>query len=108
MFSFKYSPRPNTLASKRMADDVSRGEDPRIVALQALQRSIQTRLHEQAVGTEVDVLVDSVGPETASRTLRAHSGNTVVNLPVPSDTQQRRGGTGSAERSGSYHTVRPA
>ena len=53
MFSFKYSPRPNTLASKRMADDVS-AEDKtaRIVALQELQRSIQTRLHEQAVGTD--------------------------------------------------------
>ena len=35
MFSFKYSTRPNTLASKRMADDVS-AEDKtaRIVALQ--------------------------------------------------------------------------
>src|SRR5688500_2525838 len=47
MFSFKYSERPNTLASKRMADDVPPGEKTtRIVALQALQREIQTRLHE--------------------------------------------------------------
>ena len=39
MFSFKYSPRPNTLASKRMPDDVSPAEKTaRIVALQALQR----------------------------------------------------------------------
>jgi tRNA-2-methylthio-N6-dimethylallyladenosine synthase len=44
MFSFKYSPRPNTLASKRMPDDVSAEEKTvRIVALQELQRSIQTR-----------------------------------------------------------------
>ena len=43
MFSFKYSPRPNTLASKRMPDDVSEEEKTaRIVALQALQREIQT------------------------------------------------------------------
>src|SRR5688572_33336866 len=59
MFSFKYSPRPNTLASKRLADDVAPGEKTaRIVALQALQRDIQTRLHEEAVGSEVEVLVD--------------------------------------------------
>ena len=40
MFSFKYSPRPNTLALKRMPDDVSEDEKTRrIVALQALQRT---------------------------------------------------------------------
>ena len=60
MFSFKYSPRPNTLASKRMPDDVDEEEKTaRIVALQALQREIQTRLHEQAVGSTVEVLIDS-------------------------------------------------
>ena len=60
MFSFKYSARPNTLASKRMPDDVSEAEKTaRIVALQALQREIQTRLHERRVGTTVDVLIDS-------------------------------------------------
>ncbi len=51
MFSFKYSPRPNTLAAKRLADDVSAVEKTaRIVALQALQREIQTGLHEAALG----------------------------------------------------------
>ena len=39
MFSFKYSPRPNTLALKRLPDDVPEEEKTRrIVALQALQR----------------------------------------------------------------------
>jgi tRNA-2-methylthio-N6-dimethylallyladenosine synthase len=61
MFSFKYSARPNTLASKRMPDDVSEAEKTaRIVALQTLQREIQMRLHGQLVGTEVAVLVDSI------------------------------------------------
>ena len=87
MFSFKYSPRPNTLASKRMADDVSGTEKTaRIVALQELQRSIQTRLHEQAVGTEVEVLVDSASRRRAQELSGRTSGNTVVNLPMPSDT----------------------
>jgi tRNA-2-methylthio-N6-dimethylallyladenosine synthase len=87
MFSFKYSPRPNTLASKRMPDDVSAMEKTaRIVALQELQRSIQTRLHEQAVGTEVEVLVDSTSRRRARELSGRTSGNTVVNLPMPSDT----------------------
>src|SRR5206468_12238045 len=40
MFSFKYSPRPNTLAQKRMPDEVS-GEEKtrRIMELQALQKT---------------------------------------------------------------------
>ena len=87
MFSFKYSPRPNTLASKRMPDDVSPVEKTtRIVALQALQRSIQTNLHEGAVGTEVEVLVDSVSRRRTRELSGRTSGNTVVNLPMPSDT----------------------
>ena len=53
MFSFKYSPRPNTLALKRYPDDVSEQEKTRrIVALQALQREIQIELHEAAVGSD--------------------------------------------------------
>ncbi|MGH7339625.1 MAG: MiaB/RimO family radical SAM methylthiotransferase, partial [Candidatus Rokuibacteriota bacterium] len=84
MFSFKYSVRPNTLASKRMPDDVSEAEKTaRIVALQSLQRGIQTRLHERAVGTTVEVLVDAAsrrrGGEISGRT----TGNTVVNFPAP-------------------------
>src|SRR6185503_212794 len=60
MFSFKYSPRPNTLADARMADDVSDArKTERIVALQALQRAIQTELNEALVGREVEVLVDA-------------------------------------------------
>jgi tRNA-2-methylthio-N6-dimethylallyladenosine synthase len=87
MFSFKYSTRPNTLASKRMPDDVSAEEKTaRIIALQELQRSIQTRLHEQFVGTAVDVLVDSASRRKSQELSGRTSGNTVVSLPMPSDT----------------------
>jgi tRNA-2-methylthio-N6-dimethylallyladenosine synthase len=87
MFSFKYSPRPNTLAAKRMPDDVSAAEKTaRIIALQELQRSIQTRLHEQAVGTQVEVLVDSAGRRRTHELSGRTSGNIVVNVPMPSDT----------------------
>ncbi|OYW04275.1 MAG: hypothetical protein B7X11_03150 [Acidobacteria bacterium 37-65-4] len=81
MFSFKYSPRPNTLALKRLPDDVPEGEKTRrIVALQDLQREIQGRLHVSMVGQVEEVLVDARSKrrdwELAGRT----SGNTVVNF----------------------------
>jgi tRNA-2-methylthio-N6-dimethylallyladenosine synthase len=94
IFSFKYSPRPNTLASKRLPDDVSAEEKTtRIVALQQLQRDIQTELHAQAVGTEVEVLVDSVSRRRSEELSGRTSGNTVVNLPMPSDTPVDGGAT---------------
>ena len=84
MFSFKYSPRPNTLASKRMVDDVSEAEKTaRIVALQSLQREIQMRLHEQAVGSTLDVLIDSASRRQDAEISGRTSGNTVVNCVVP-------------------------
>ena len=87
MFSFKYSVRPNTLASKRMPDDVPEEEKTRrIVALQSLQRRIQTELHEGAVGSTVDVLVDSASRRRESEISGRTGGNTVVNFPVPADT----------------------
>src|SRR5204863_10075327 len=60
MFSFKYSPRPNTLADKRMPDDVDEEEKTRrIVALQALQRDIQLEINARLVGRVEHVLIDS-------------------------------------------------
>ena len=84
MFSFKYSARPNTLAAQRLPDDVS-GEEKtaRIVALQALQREIQTRLHERLVGATLEVLVDAASRRRDGEMSGRTTGNTVVNFPVP-------------------------
>ena len=82
MFSFKYSPRPNTLADKRMPDDVPEEEKTRrIVRLQALQRDIQTEIHAALVGRTVDVLVDSASRRRDTELSGRTSQNTVVNLP---------------------------
>jgi tRNA-2-methylthio-N6-dimethylallyladenosine synthase len=84
IFSFKYSVRPNTLASKRMPDDVDEEEKTRrIVALQARQREIQTRLHERAVGRTVEVLVDAASRRRDAEVSGRTTGNTVVSFPVP-------------------------
>ena len=81
MFSFKYSERPNTLAQKRLADDVSEDEKTRrIVALQTLQRDIQGELFREAVGREEDVLVESRSRRRDWELSGRTSGNTVVNF----------------------------
>ena len=81
MFSFKYSERPNTLASKRLPDDVSAAEKPRrIVELQNTQKDIQQALHTRRVGTVVEVLVDSISRRRASELAGRTTRNTVVNF----------------------------
>lgn len=102
MFSFKYSPRPNTLAEKRLPDDVSEDEKTaRIVALQSLQREIQTRLHEQAVGSVVDVLIDGASRRRNTELSGRTTGNTVVNLPGPAEWIGRTVPV-TIERAGAY------
>ena len=84
MFSFKYSPRPSTLADQRLADDVAEDDKTRrIVALQALQRDIQSGLNEQMVGQTVGVLVDAASRRRDTELSGRTSSNVVVNLPGP-------------------------
>jgi tRNA-2-methylthio-N6-dimethylallyladenosine synthase len=82
MFSFKYSPRPNTLALKRLPDDVPDEEKTRrIMALQALQKDIQGELFAAAVGRVEPVLVDSRSRRREWELSGRTPGNTVVNFP---------------------------
>jgi tRNA-2-methylthio-N6-dimethylallyladenosine synthase len=84
MFSFKYSPRPNTLALQRLSDDISEEEKTRrIVALQSLQRDIQLERHAAAVGSVYEVLVDSTSRRRDWEVSGRTTGNTVVNFPGP-------------------------
>jgi tRNA-2-methylthio-N6-dimethylallyladenosine synthase len=84
IFSFKYSERPNTLASKKLPDDVpEETKTRRIRGLQLLQRRIQLELHEAAVGKRVEVLVDSRSRRRDWELSGRTTGNTVVNFPGP-------------------------
>jgi tRNA-2-methylthio-N6-dimethylallyladenosine synthase len=84
IFSFKYSERPNTLASKRLPDDVpEEAKTRRIRGLQVLQRRIQLELHEEAVGRRVEVLVDARSRRRDWELSGRTTGNTVVNFPGP-------------------------
>ena len=82
IYSFKYSERPNTLASARYADDVLESEKTRrIVALQALQRDVQLELHAALVGETVEVLADAGSRRHEMELSGRTTGNTVVNFP---------------------------
>jgi tRNA-2-methylthio-N6-dimethylallyladenosine synthase len=81
MFSFKYSPRPRTLSSLRMADDVLEAvKTKRIVALQQAQREIQSELLAAMVGEVHEVLVDGTSKRRAHELAGRTSGNTIVNF----------------------------
>jgi tRNA-2-methylthio-N6-dimethylallyladenosine synthase len=87
VFSFKYSVRPNTLAARRMVDDVNEEEKTRrIVHLQAMQREIQLGLHQEAIGATLEVLVDSLSRRSPGEVAGRTEGNTVVNVRASADT----------------------
>jgi len=87
MFSFKYSQRPNTLAAKRLENDVPEEEKGRrLWALQQEQREIQLALNRQMVGTEVEVLVDSLSRRRTDEVSGRTTGNVVVNFAAPRST----------------------
>jgi tRNA-2-methylthio-N6-dimethylallyladenosine synthase len=86
MFSFKYSPRPNTLALKRLSDDVPEEEKTRrIVALQALQKEVQGEIYRETIGRRERVLVDSRSRRRNWELSGRTSGNTIVNFAGPSE-----------------------
>jgi tRNA-2-methylthio-N6-dimethylallyladenosine synthase len=76
--------RELSVAEQRLPDQVSEDEKTRrIVALQALQREIQSGLNERLVGQTVDVLVDSGSRRRDTELSGRTSTNVVVNLPGP-------------------------
>ncbi len=86
MFSFKYSERPNTLATKRLKDDVPEAvKGRRLNELQSLQKSIQWEIHKTQVGRVVEVLVDSRSRRDVTELAGRTTGNAVVNLPGEPD-----------------------
>jgi tRNA-2-methylthio-N6-dimethylallyladenosine synthase len=91
MYSFKYSPRPRTLAGQRYVDDVSEPEKTRrIVALQQLQREIQGEIFERMVGQTCDVLVDGPSRRRPDEWAGRTSGNTIVNFAAAADASGMR------------------
>ncbi len=93
MFSFTYSPRPNTPAL-RLNDQVPEEEKRRrIIALQAWQREIQLARNQKLVGKQFELLVESENRKRGQYTGRT-TNNRVVNF------------VSAGEKLGSYVPIR--
>jgi tRNA-2-methylthio-N6-dimethylallyladenosine synthase len=82
MFSFKYSPRPYTLAYRQLPDDVPediKGE--RLSKLQEVQKRIQIRKNNNYLGQTFEVLVDGVSKRDATVLSGRSPHNRVINFP---------------------------
>jgi tRNA-2-methylthio-N6-dimethylallyladenosine synthase len=80
VFSFKFSPRPNTVALG-FADSLSEEEKGRRLAcMQEVQRQIQVRRNQALVGQRFEVLVEGYQPRLGQAIGRTTS-NRVLNFP---------------------------
>ena len=98
IFSFKYSPRPNTAALK-LGDQVPEEEKSRRLAiLQERQRALQIRRNSELVGNVQEVLVEGYNSATTQWIGRT-SQNRVLNFTTPGETPEK------AEMIGKYFRV---
>jgi tRNA-2-methylthio-N6-dimethylallyladenosine synthase len=93
VFSFKYSPRPNTSAGGWTDDVPDEEKGRRLTELQERQRQIQMRRNQALIGREFEVLVEGYHPKLGQAVGRTTS-NRVVNF------------TGEAAWVGRYMDVR--
>jgi len=89
IFSFKYSPRPGTLAAG-YEDQVSDGEKKaRLSALQALQKGITMELGRDLIGKKTQVLVEGASKLKSDELTGRTTSNRVVNFSVSSDHDRK-------------------
>lgn len=81
-YVFKYSPRPRTLAARRLTDDVPESvKQARNVALQEAQGVISDRRNAAAIGRALEVLVDGVSRTRDDMLTGREPGNRIVHFP---------------------------
>ena len=93
VFSFKYSPRPNTLAEANGDALAEQEKGQRLAELQELQRQIQLRRNQALLGETFEVLVEGYQVRLGQAVGRSTT-NRVINFP------------GSPEDVGRYLTVK--
>jgi tRNA-2-methylthio-N6-dimethylallyladenosine synthase len=93
VFSFKYSPRPNTLAEGSRDAIAEEEKGRRLTELQGLQRQIQVRRNQALLGESIEVLVEGYQARLGQAVGRSTT-NRVINFP------------GSPEDVGRYLTVK--
>jgi tRNA-2-methylthio-N6-dimethylallyladenosine synthase len=94
-FMFKYSVRPNTLAARKMTDDVPDGvKTRRLREIIDLQGRLSAESKRRSVGQTCEVLVESVSKKSSAQFSGRNSQNMVVVFPcgnhAPGDYAQVR------------------
>jgi tRNA-2-methylthio-N6-dimethylallyladenosine synthase len=78
-FMFKYSQRENTIASRKLVDDVSDEEKTeRIVRLNELQKEISLKRNEAEIGRTLEVLVEGPSKRGSEFWMGRTDGNKIV------------------------------
>ncbi|MCC7157221.1 MAG: tRNA (N6-isopentenyl adenosine(37)-C2)-methylthiotransferase MiaB [Bryobacterales bacterium] len=88
IFSFKYSPRPNTPALSRDGQIPEEEKSRRLSIVQERQRAIQLRRNSELVGAVEEVLVEGYNPSTAQWIGRT-SQNRVLNFTTPGEAPEK-------------------
>jgi tRNA-2-methylthio-N6-dimethylallyladenosine synthase len=89
IFSFRYSPRPRTAASKLPDDVPLEVKRKRLIVLQELQKDIQLARNKRLVGKTLKVLCSGVSRKGARRYSGRSEGFQVVNFDSPQDVGDR-------------------
>jgi len=80
IFSFMYSPRPQTVSAKIYDDDISEDvKKERLRKVQALQRSISLRKNRERVGSTDEILIDGPSKLRKEQVMGRTRSNRIVN-----------------------------
>ena len=84
IYSFIYSPRPQTVSAKIYDDDISADlKKERLEKVQALQKAISLKKNRQRIGDLEEVLIDGPSKLKSGQVMGRTRGNRIVNVNGP-------------------------
>jgi tRNA-2-methylthio-N6-dimethylallyladenosine synthase len=84
IFSFAYSPRPQTVSAKLYADDIPQQiKKSRLAAVQNLQKEISLKLNKRRIGRSEEILVEGPARLGNGQIMGRTRGNRIVNMAGP-------------------------
>jgi tRNA-2-methylthio-N6-dimethylallyladenosine synthase len=90
IYSFVYSPRPQTVSAKLYADDIpAEKKKERLTKVQALQRGISLAKNRQRIGSIEEILVDGPSKLGNGQAMGRTRGNRIVNVAGAQDLAGR-------------------
>jgi tRNA-2-methylthio-N6-dimethylallyladenosine synthase len=86
IYSFTYSPRPQTVSAKLYEDDISQAvKKARLSQVQTLQHNISLRKNRQKIGTVEEILVEGKSKLKQDQVMGRTRNNRIVNLSGSAD-----------------------